>query len=220
MTTVAVTTGTGLAAVERPCRTGRMGAGMAGEERGRGAEDELLARVARRDVAAFERLYDHYGGPVYALALRLTGSPQVAQETAQEVFLSLWRGAGEFDPSRGSGRSWVLSLAHHKSVDAVRRMRRRAAGTLTESTAGDPASPPDAVVEEVLRMVQGESVRAALRTLSPEHRQAIVLAYYGGYTQQEIAQRLGIPLGTVKTRVRDGMRRLREILAAGEGRAG
>lgn len=177
-------------------------------------DDELIARVARRDASAFEELYDRYRRAVYALILRLVGHAQVAQETAQEVFVSLWREAGDFDSSRGSVRSWILSRAHHKGVDAVRRLRVRAADPLPEgsaliATSGDP-------VEGAMRALQQTEVVGALQTLPYEQREAIVLAYYGGYSQQEISQRLQVPLGTVKTRMRDGMIRLRRLLA-GEG---
>lgn len=177
-------------------------------------EAGLLARIAHRDTAAFEELYDRYSRAVYSLALRMLGNPQAAQEAAQEIFLHIWRGAGEFAPKRGSVRSWVLSLAHHRAVDALRRQRVRAAEPLPEgnpliSVAGD-------VVEQVIRGVERASVRSALTALSLEQRESIVLAYYGGYTQQEIAARLRIPLGTVKTRIRDGMLRLRTVLVQAE----
>lgn len=177
-------------------------------------EAGLLARIAHRDTAAFEELYDRYSRAVYSLALRMLGNPQAAQEVAQEIFLHIWRGAGEFAPKRGSVRSWLLSLAHHRAVDALRRQRVRTAEPLPEgnpliSVAGD-------VVEQVIRGVERASVRSALTALSLEQRESIVLAYYGGYTQQEIAARLRIPLGTVKTRIRDGMLRLRTVLVQAE----
>ena len=181
-----------------------------------GADEEatLLARIARRDTTAFETLYDRYSRPVYSLALRMLGNPQAAQEVAQEIFLHIWRGAGEFIPTRGSARSWVLSVAHHRTVDALRRQRVRTAEPFAEGDSG--AGGGADVVEQALRGVEGTTVRRALMTLSPEQREAIVLAYYGGYTQQEIANRLRIPLGTVKTRIRDGMQRLRVRLVQGE----
>ncbi len=174
------------------------------------AEDDLLARIAQADTHAFEILYQEYGSAVYSLAVTLLRDGQAAQEVAQEVFLAIWRGARDFDPQRGTVRTWILTLAHHKGVDAVRRQRLRANRPLDEGSAG--ATAPD-ISGEVLERLVGEQVRAALQTLSHEHREAIVLAYYGGYTQQEIAKRLSIPLGTVKTRIRDGMIRLRSLLA-------
>lgn len=169
---------------------------------------QLLARIARRDSRAFEMLYDRYGRPVYSLAMGMLRDAGGAQEVTQEVFLSIWRQAAEFDPSRGSARSWLLALAHHKAVDAVRRGRMRAAEPLQETKTSDLD-----VVDEALRRVEQGRVREALVRLPAEQREAIVLAYYGGYTHQEIAGRLGIPLGTAKTRIRDGMIRLRGTLA-------
>jgi RNA polymerase sigma-70 factor (ECF subfamily) len=155
-------------------------------------------------------LYQEYGRAVYSLALTLLRDAQAAQEVAQEVFLAIWHGARDFDPQRGSGRTWILSLAHHKSVDAVRRQRLRANWPLAADPVG--ATAPD-ISGEVMERIVGEHVRQTLQALSQEHREAIVLAYYGGYTQQEIANRLSIPLGTVKTRIRDGLIRLRSLLA-------
>jgi len=170
-------------------------------------EDTLLVRVGQKDRRAFETLYDRYGGAVYALAVRMLRDRQAAEEIAQEVFLAIWRGARDFDPARGNGRSWILSLAHHKSVDAVRRQRLRSTEPLSETMTAD-----EDVAQEALRGVAGADVRRALTALSDGQREAIVFAYYGGYTQQEIARRLGVPLGTVKTRMRDGMLRLRTAL--------
>lgn len=171
-------------------------------------EDALLDRISRKDAGAFEILYDRYGGPVYSLAARMLRDPHAAEEVAQDVFLSIWRGAGAFDPARGSARAWILSLAHHKSVDAVRRLRIRAAEPLADTMMADADVAGDAA-----RSVEDAQVRKALAGLSDGQREAIVFAYYGGYTQQEIAERLGVPLGTVKTRMRDGMLRLRSALA-------
>jgi len=209
-----MTTGTILRSEERPMRSSAVGwdvdRGMTGTDQ----EATLLARIAGRDATAFETLYDRYSRAVYSLALRMLGNPQAAQEVAQEIFLHIWRGAGEFIPARGSARSWVLSLAHHRTVDALRRQKVRTVETLAEGdrSAGGGAD----VVEQALRGVEGATVRSALMTLSADQREAIVLAYYGGYTQQAIASRLKIPLGTVKTRIRDGMQRLRVQLAGGE----
>ena len=180
------------------------------------APDEIedrqqLASIARRDSRAFESLYDRYSRSVYSLALGMLRDPATAQEVTQEVFLSIWRQAAEFDPSRGTARSWVLALAHHKSVDAVRRRRLRATEPLEDTQASDLD-----VVDETLRRLERGRVREALVRLPAEQRQAIVFAYYGGYTQEEVAKRLSIPLGTAKTRIRDGMIRLREALVGVE----
>ncbi len=172
---------------------------------------QQLASIARRDSRAFESLYDRYSRSVYSLALGMLRDPATAQEVTQEVFLSIWRQAAEFDPSRGTARSWVLALAHHKSVDAVRRRRLRATEPLEDTQASDLD-----VVDETLRRLERGRVREALVRLPAEQRQAIVFAYYGGYTQEEVAKRLSIPLGTAKTRIRDAMIRLREALVGVE----
>lgn len=171
-------------------------------------DEDLLARIAGGDEDAFGMLYDRFSAAVYSLALRMLGDRSAAEETTQEVFLGIWRGAGAFDAGRGSVRSWLLAQAHHKTVDAVRRARLRGTDPLPPEV---PAGPE--IETEALRGVVSGQVRSALGELSWEQREAIVLAYYGGHTQQEIARRLGIPLGTVKTRVRDGMQRLRRRLA-------
>ena len=172
-----------------------------------GAEDALLVRVGQKGSRAFEDLYDRYGGAVYSLAVKMLRDRQTAEEIAQEVFLAIWRGARDFDPARGSARSWILSLAHHKGVDAVRRQRLRTEESLSEAMTAETD-----VAEDALRGVTGTEVQNALALLSDGQREAIVFAYYGGYTQQEIARRLRVPLGTVKTRMRDGMLRLRTAL--------
>jgi len=172
-------------------------------------EEALLARTGRRDAEAFERLFDRYSAAVYSLALKMLRDPQAAEEITQEVFIAIWRGAGDFDPQRGSARAWILSLAHHKSVDAVRRHRLRVTEPIAETITADADAD---VAGEAMRGVESARIRKALETLSDGQREAIVFAYYGGYTQQEIAERLRLPLGTVKTRIRDGMLRLRTVL--------
>ncbi len=176
-----------------------------------GEEERLLERVAAGDVESFAALYDRYSRSVYSLAWKMLGDAHAAQEVTQEVFEGIWRGASAFAPGRGNARTWILAMAHHKSVDAMRRQRVRATEPLSESQVDDTD-----VVALALRRVEGAAVRAALVSLSEAQRAVVVLAYYGGYTQQEIAQRLGIPLGTVKTRIRDGLLRLRERLKGAE----
>jgi RNA polymerase sigma-70 factor (ECF subfamily) len=172
-------------------------------------EDRLLTRVAAGDARAFEALYDLYAGPVYSLARKMLGDPAAAQEIAQDVFEVIWRGADAFSPERGSARSWILALAHHKTVDAMRRRRVRSAEPLSETQADESD-----VVSEAMRGVVGAEVRSALGAISDVQRTVLVLAYYAGYTQEEISRRLGVPLGTVKTRMRDGLRRLRGALGS------
>lgn len=193
---------------ETPWPTQEGGLPMA-DEKTAGDEETLLARVAHAHVDAFEVLYDRYSRSIYSLAWTMLRDPQAAQDVTQEVFLAIWRGAHTFDRRSGSPRSWLLSLAHHKSVDAVRRLRTRAVTLLD-----DPPVDDVDVVSEALHRVDVASVREALAGLSHDQCEAIVLAYYGGYTQREIAARLGIPLGTVKTRIRDALIRLRTLLGS------
>jgi RNA polymerase sigma-70 factor, ECF subfamily len=185
---------------------------MEAERRGAGEEEHLLRRLAAGDVESFGVIYDRYSRSVYSLAWKMLGDAQAAQEVTQEVFEAIWRGAKAFVPGRGTARTWILAMAHHKSVDATRRQRVRASEPLSE------AHPDEVdVVALAMRGVEGAAVRAALATLSEAQRAVVVLAYYGGYTQQEIARRLGVPLGTVKTRIRDGLLRLRDRLTVVAG---
>jgi RNA polymerase sigma-70 factor (ECF subfamily) len=173
-----------------------------------GDDEALLARVAQSDPGAFEALYDRYSGPVYSLAAGMLRDAALAQEVAQDVFLAISRSAREFEARRGSARAWILSVAHHKSVDAVRRSRRNLTVALPDTITDDTD-----VIEAAQARVDAGHVRQALEALSVEQRAAIVLAYYGGYTQREIAQRLGVPLGTIKTRMREGLLHLRTALS-------
>ena len=176
---------------------------------------ELVRRVGAGDARALEQLYDRYARPAYSLARRVTGDPAFAEEVVQEVFLAVWRQPERFQPSRGGFASWLLAAVHHKSVDAVRReeaVRRRALAL--QAVGGlDASDPPtdrtEDVVEERLR---GERVRQALRKLPDSQREALTLAYYGGYTQREIASLTRTPLGTVKTRMHRAMHQLRTAL--------
>jgi RNA polymerase sigma factor (sigma-70 family) len=177
----------------------------------------LVRRLTDGDDAALEALYDRYVRPAFALARRITGDPVFAEEVVQEVFLALWRDPAKYDPRRGGFPSWLLAATHHKAVDAVRReqsVRSRRASLAEEAdyytAAGASDLPP--VEDAAWAGLRGERVREALSALPPPQREALVLAYYAGYTQSEIAQRIGVPLGTVKTRMLAGMRRLRLLL--------
>lgn len=172
----------------------------------------LISLVRDGDGAALEALYGRYARPCSALARRILGEPGLAQDVVQEVFLALWRDPSKFDPSRGSFASWLLAMTHHKAVDAVRReenlRKRRTSADVLEFTESDAPGVDDAVWENV----RGERVREALNRLPPVQREALLLGYFGGYTQREIAGITSTPLGTVKTRMLAGMRRLRESL--------
>jgi RNA polymerase sigma factor (sigma-70 family) len=175
----------------------------------------LVERVAAGETRALEALYDRFARPAYSLARRVTGDPTFAEEAVQEVFLAVWRQPERFEARRGGFASWLLSAVHHKAVDAVRReeaVRRRAIAlqAVDGLDASDPpASRPDEAVEEQMR---GERVRRALRELPDPQREALTLAYYGGYTQREIASLTSTPIGTIKTRMHRAMHSLRTSL--------
>jgi len=177
----------------------------------------LVAALVRRDPQAMEEVYDRYGRPAYSLARRITGDGQLAEDVVQEVFLMIWSDVGRFDPARGRLSTWLLTITHHKAVDAVRRERAvRRRSEQSEMAAGEAGSPSE-VGDAVEASLRGQRVRTALAALPAAQREALTLAYFGGYTQREIADRIGTPLGTVKTRMLVGMRRLRDDLAdAGE----
>lgn len=174
---------------------------------------DLVARVSGGDHAAFSELYRRYATSAFGLASRILGDQTMAEEALQEVFLSVWRRAGAFDPARGSVRSWLFAQIHHRAVDLVRREeaeRRRSRSTIEPEAAEDDM---DEVIEEGWLTARREHVKRALTTLSTDQRQMIELAYYGGLTQSEVAAATGVPLGTVKSRTLAAMRRLRQVLA-------
>jgi RNA polymerase sigma-70 factor (ECF subfamily) len=172
---------------------------------------DLLALVGAGRAEALEALYSRYAGRVYSLALGLLRDPGFAEEVTEEVFLSLWRRSATYDSQRSRFTTWLLSIAHHRAVDRLRQ--RRATPFLEPEEAlervADPAPDP---LETASRNLEGEQAHRALETLPPEQREVLVLAYFRGYTQSEIARRLKIPLGTVKTRMRLGLKKLRETL--------
>jgi RNA polymerase sigma-70 factor (ECF subfamily) len=180
------------------------------------ADEELMYLAAEGEVRAFETIFDRHASVAYALAYRVCRAPAMAQDVIQEAFLSLWRSSGHYDPGRGSVRSWVLSAVHNRSIDALRRARVRDARDLHDPEAAERVPGPDRTETEVLRRAEAERVRAALQALPPEQRQVIELAYFGGLTHSEIASGLGLPPGTVKSRIRLGLQKLRELLAPEE----
>ncbi|MGF7238590.1 MAG: sigma-70 family RNA polymerase sigma factor [Frankia sp.] len=189
---------------------------------GEPGDRELVARLARGEQAALGEVYDRYGRACYSLARCILGGDAPAEDVVRDVFLALWREVGRFDQRRGTFATYLMAMTHHQAVDAVRKQdneRRRQAPVDVLEGRGDVAID---VVAEVWREVRGRYVRSALAELPVEQREPLLLAYYGGYTQGEIAALTGTPLGTVKTRVLSGMRRLRrelEIpLADGESR--
>jgi RNA polymerase sigma factor (sigma-70 family) len=172
------------------------------------SDEALVALAARSEQSALAELYDRYGRPAYGLALRVLRDDALAEDAVQDAFLGLWRTAARFVPERGKASTWIFTLVHRRAVDLVRREERRRTDTLEHA----PEPSGGAVEEEVLLRFQRERVQAALTKLPDQQREAIELAYYGGFTQSELAERLGQPLGTIKSRMFMGLARLRELL--------
>lgn len=186
---------------------------MRGARAYRGLEDgQVIALVAERDAGALEVLYERYGKVAYSLARRILADETLAQDVVQEVFLSLWRDAGRFDPARGTVSTYLLSMTHHRSVDVVRREEKVRRHRGPEEALEFESNPKDNVEEQVETAERRAEVRAALAQLPAPQREALLLAYFGGYTQREVAVLVGVPLGTVKTRMAAGMRKLKDSL--------
>ena len=180
------------------------------------AEDRsLIDGISRHDLESLDALYSRYGGPVYALALRMLRDPGASEEVTQDTFFNVWRRANSYRSDRGSVTGWLFSIAHHRAIDELRKRSRERgrvqygldlANRPSESRSDDPS-------ECAALQFEGSCITEALTTLRPEQREVVVLAYFSGLTHSEISQRLGTPLGTVKTRMRLAMKKLREALA-------
>ena len=178
-------------------------------------DEELIVRVSRRDVGAFETLYDRYGHLVYSVSLRVLGDVQAAEDVVQEVFLRLWRKPQHYDTARGRFVTWLMSVTRNRAIDEHRsRGRRQRREALPELELGDTLASDDSDDPAATALLTDEryAIRQALSGLPPDQRRTIELAYFGGFTQQEISDALGQPLGTVKTRIRLGMQKLRVAL--------
>ncbi len=167
-----------------------------------------MALVARGEEDALAALYDRFGRTAYGLALRVVRDAELAEDVVQEAFLSLWRTAGRFVPERARAGTWLLTLVHRRAVDLVRREERRRAEPIESA----PEAADAAAEEAPWLRLERERVQAALASLPDAQREAIELAYYGGFTQAELADRLGQPLGTIKSRMFAGLARLGELL--------
>jgi RNA polymerase sigma factor (sigma-70 family) len=175
------------------------------------SDEALVALVARSDETALAELYDRIGGTAYGLAYRVLRDEALAEDAVQDAFLGLWRSAGSFIPERAKASTWILTLVHRRAVDLVRREQRRR----TEPLENAP-EPVDGSAEDAAWLgLERERVQAALAQLPDPQREAIELAYYGGFTQSELAERLGQPIGTIKSRMFSGLSRLRELLDEG-----
>jgi RNA polymerase sigma-70 factor, ECF subfamily len=187
----------------------RAGAGAAPD----GELAGLLARVARGDLAAFEAVYDRAAALMFGTILAVIRDPVLAEEVTQEVLVEVWRTAARFDGNRGSARAWLTTIAHRRAVDRVRSEQRAAE---RERRAAPALIAYDDVAETVEANLDRERVRRCLGSLSPLQREAVTLAFYGGYTYRQVAALLGVPPGTVSTRMRDGLIRLRDCFGVGQ----
>ncbi|HZO96470.1 MAG TPA: sigma-70 family RNA polymerase sigma factor [Gaiellaceae bacterium] len=172
------------------------------------SDEAVVALCARSDEVALAELYDRYGRVAYGLAFRILRDEALAEDAVQEAFLAVWRGAARFLPERGKASTWILTVVHRRAVDLVRREQRRRAEPLPEAEAAAGGGSDEAMWLRLER----ERVQAALAKLPDRQREAIELAYYGGFTQSELAERLGEPIGTIKSRMFTGLARLRELL--------
>jgi len=176
-------------------------------------DGQILEALAQRDLHALEELYDRYGKIAYSLAYRIVGDRGAAEDVTQDAFLAVWRRAGSYHADKGSARNWLLSIVHHRSIDRLRHVA--SSGTLIpfeelpESSGGGAQS---TLWQQAWTNVQGAMVRKALERLPQEQKKSIELAYFSGYTQAEIASLMGVPLGTVKGRMRIGLQKLRVLL--------
>ena len=177
------------------------------DRRGDRELDVLLIHVARGDPEAFEAVYDRLAGPVYGLIRRVLRDPAQSEEVTQEVLLEVWRTATRFDPAVGGAATWVLTIAHRRAVDRVRSVT---AAADREHKTADIRRPHDEVAEAVEASLDRERVRRCLDRLTDVQRESITLAYYGGYSYRQVAELLTVTLGAIKTRIRDGLIRMRD----------
>lgn len=176
----------------------------------------LMEAVARGDKAAFAQIYDRFSPPLYALALRVVRDPTEAQDIVHDVFVTVWEKAATFEHIRGSAFSWAVTLVRNRAIDRVRMRRRRAdllAGSVLSDLGYDESEGAAAANESAVREDDARQVRSAVATLPPDQQNALELAFFGGLTQEQIAEKLQQPLGTVKARIRRGLIKLRDLLA-------
>jgi RNA polymerase sigma-70 factor (ECF subfamily) len=177
------------------------------------ADEDLISLVEGGDAEAFAALYDRHNWAAYSLAYRMMGEKQAAEDLVQEAFLKTWRSAGSYRTERASVRTWILSIVHNRGIDQLRSLasRRR---TQQKVEASAPKSQPSEAFAESWRNSQGEQVREALKTLPEEQLKILELAYFSGYTHVEIAEMLGLPLGTVKGRMRLGLKKMKDYFGS------
>jgi RNA polymerase sigma-70 factor (ECF subfamily) len=180
------------------------------------ADEELMPWIGRKDAEAFEVFYDRHGGAAYSLAYRILGERGAAEDCVQEAFISIWRSGGRFDPTRGSVRSWTLSIVRNRAIDVLRSRAGKAPKlTFDDEEVLESRPSGELTEEEAMRHETAVEVRGALSQLPDEQSKVIQLAYFGGFSQSEIAAMLNLPLGTVKGRMRLGLEKIRGELAEG-----
>jgi RNA polymerase sigma-70 factor, ECF subfamily len=184
------------------------------------ADEEVMQLVADGNPRAFELIYDRHGGAAFSLAYRMVGNRVTAEDTTQEAFLSIWRSRVRYDRSRGSVRTWVLGIVHHRAIDALRRGGVHDRRQETIEGAEERFEAPERTEVEVARRDEAAGVRRALEALPEDQRRTIELAYFGGFSHTEIAELLGEPVGTVKGRMRLGLDKLRRRLGEGQAAGG
>lgn len=176
----------------------------------------ILRQIVARDPHSMELLYDRYGGVAYALALRVLRDPGAAEDVVQEAFFNIWRQGTSYDTARGTVRTWLLTVVHHRAIDRVRSMRAKTRGDVAIDSVLFLQAKEDTWAT-VSAGLESERIRAAVATLPPEQRQVVEMAYFAGLTHVEIAERVGIPLGTVKGRMRLAVDKLRDALRMPKG---
>ncbi len=176
------------------------------------SDEALIALVARGDDSALGELYDRVGRVAYSIAHRILRDERLAEDAVQEGFLAVWRSAASFRAERAKASTWIVTLVHRRAVDIVRREERRRTESLDADALPDAPDPSGSAEDEAWLGFERDRVLAAIRTLPDAQRETIELAYYGGYSQSELAERLGVPLGTIKSRMFAGLARLREVL--------
>ena len=191
---------------------------VSGSDQDRTDRDHM-DRLANGDLGALDQLYEHYGAMAFSIAYRITGDRTAAEDVVQEAFLGAWRNAARYVGARGTVRTWLFSIVHHRAIDAVRRRRPTTELPENETSLPDSLTFPD-TWQAVAQRLDRDTVVAALSSISDVQRQAIELAYFSGLSQTEIAERTGVPLGTVKGRLRLGLSGLRAALLATDMRAG
>ena len=176
------------------------------------SDEALIALVARGDDSALGELYDRVGRVAYSIAHRILRDERLAEDAVQEGFLAVWRSAASFRAERAKASTWIVTLVHRRAVDIVRREERRRTESLDADALPDAPDPSGSAEDEAWLGFERDRVLAAIRTLPDAQRETIELAYYGGYSQSELAERLGVPLGTIKSRMFAGLARLRDVL--------